>query len=40
MDTSEMPTLSAKWEEGMQHRLGLAIQIQSAVATHAADDQA
>jgi hypothetical protein len=39
MDTSEMPALSAKWAEVMQHRLGLARKIQSAVASHAADVQ-
>ncbi len=40
MDTSEMPALSAQLAEVMQDRLGLARRIQSAVETHAEDDQA
>ncbi len=39
MVTSEMPALSAEWANVMQDRLGLARRIQSAVETHAADEQ-
>ncbi len=40
MDTTEMPAISAKWAQVMQQRLGLPRKVQSAVETHAADDQA
>jgi hypothetical protein len=39
MDMADMPAISADWAKVMQDRLGLARRIQSAVETHAPDEQ-